>query len=351
MTARIATNPDDTDWQLLPAVPGLLLEVPSEGRWRQRPSLHVEAAGDCLLRLTSGGQPLLWSRIDSWWDGCGFLRGTAPTPWRLPPITSAEARDVSAAHAPATEEWYSAWAHRFVRELERAEASVLHAGRWCLRPLLPVPVDKAASYPSVPASHGGDLPDAPHSLDEALRFEPFWVEPWDWGGEDRPPVRSGAVRSLREPSPASDGRVKAWRKHARDGTLPPVLLLYFQLVGKWLVVDGHDRLHAALLEGLAPPLLGLWPVLERTVPESSLRRDAAMLGAEARLRARTAPGQVDAANQTLLRGFETRQRVAVTRAWWLQGGDEAWKREVLSARERLSLPREADDWEWFTGSR
>ncbi|MCP3136916.1 hypothetical protein [Pyxidicoccus xibeiensis] len=349
MSARIAPSPDDTDWRLAPAVPGLLLDVPFVGCWRQRPSLHVEAAAYARLRLTSGGQPLLWSRIDSGWEECGFLRGPAPMPWRLPSITAPEVRDVRP--APATAEWYTAWSHRFVRELERAEDSLLHSGRWCLRPLLPVPADKAARYPCIPSAHGGDTPGAPHSLEKALRFEPFWTEAWDWMGDERPEVRSGAVLSLRAPSPESDGRVKAWRKHARDGTLPPVLLLYVQLVGKWLVVDGHDRLHAALLEGLAPPLLGLWPVLERPVMHGGQRRESATIGAEARLRARQGPKDIDAANQTLLRGFETYHRVAITRAWWLTGGYKTWRREVLAAREQRPFPADPDEWEWFAGAR
>ncbi|WP_164010945.1 hypothetical protein [Pyxidicoccus trucidator] len=350
MSPRIALRVDDTDWGLAPPVPGLLLEVPQEGRWRQRPSLHVEAAFLDLLRVVSGGQPLLWVRIDDWWEGCGVLRGPAQRPWQLPHLTAAEVRAIS--HAPATVDWWAAWAHRFARTLEGAEASILHSGRWCLRPLLRVPADKAMEYPSVPASRAGDTPDPPHSLEVALRFEPFWVEPWDEREEpERPQVRSGAVLSLRQPSPPDDGRVKAWRKHARDGTLPPVLLLYFQLLGKWLVVDGHDRLHAALLEGLAPPLLGLWPVLERPLPQDAHRREAAMLGAEACLQGRITPERVDAANETLLRNHETYQRLAVTRAWLLPGGGPAWKREVLDWRKHLRLPAEPEDWEWFAGTR
>ncbi|MFP2910414.1 hypothetical protein ACLESD_36330 [Pyxidicoccus sp. 3LFB2] len=350
MSPRIALTPEDPDWRLPLAVPGVLLDVPYEGRWRQRPSLHVQATSHFLLRVTSGGQPLLWLRIDDWWDGCGALRGPAQRPWRLPPITAAEVRAMS--HAPATVDWWAAWSHRFVRMLEGADASILHFGRWCLRPLFPVPADKAVGYPVVPTAQAGDTPDPPHSLEGALRFEPFWFEPWDAREEpERPRVPSGAVLSLRPPSAPDDGRVKAWRKHARDGTLPPVLLLYFQLVGKWLVVDGHDRLQAALLEGLAPPLLGLWPVAETAVSVDARRREAAMLGAEACLQARVTPQRIDSANEILLRNHETLVRVAVTRAWPLPGGAPAWKREVAEWRERMRLSVEPDDWAWFAGTR
>lgn len=343
MLPRVTLSDDDTDWDVPVAGPGLLLDVPLEGRWRQRPFLHVEAAPRYRLRLMSGGQPLLWMRIDAWWEGCGFLRGPAPAPSCLPPLTAAEARGLP--HAPATPEWWAAWSHRFVSEL----GSLLHAGRWCLRPLVPVPFEEAHPYPSVPTVRMGDVLDPPHSLKEALRFEPFWMDPWDWGWAAWAPeqvnMRSGAVLSLRAPSPEGHGRVKAWRKHAKDGTLPPVLLLFFQLVGKWLVVDGHDRLHAALLEGLAPPLLGLWPVVEEALPDNAALKEAVERGVETGLRART---NIDSANQQLLRAWQTHRRKAVTRAWPLRGGIPEWQRDVEALRER-ALPKDPDDWVWFTG--
>jgi hypothetical protein len=52
MSPRIAVSPDDTDWKVAPEIPGLLLDVPHEGRWRQRPSLHIEATAHHLLRVT-----------------------------------------------------------------------------------------------------------------------------------------------------------------------------------------------------------------------------------------------------------------------------------------------------------
>ncbi|WP_223643448.1 hypothetical protein [Corallococcus sp. EGB] len=153
---------------------------------------------------------------------------------------------------------------------------------------------------------------------------------------------------LRATSIEGDGRVKAWRKHARDGTLPPVLLLYFALVQKWLVVDGHDRLHAALLEGREPPLLGLWSVFEKPVPEDEgtrNRRTGSLLAAEVRLRSK--PGDVETVNQRLLRAHERVHRLAVTRAFPLRGGAATWKAEVTAWQKWSGVTVQPDDWEAF----
>ncbi|WP_309897322.1 hypothetical protein [Archangium sp.] len=306
-------TPDDTEWRLPVVGPGLLLDVPHEEPWNRRPFLHVEATPRYRLRVSSGGQPLLWVRIDDWWDGCGILRGPVRGPQVLPPLTAAEVRDV--AHAPGSPRWWEHWTWHVGRALERSSQPVLHAGRWCLRPLRAVSPGEAAPYGSVPRARSGELPDSPQSLEEVLRFETFWMEAWDSPrSPDEMMVKSGAVLPLRAPSPEADGRVKSWRKHARDGTLPPALLLYLDIVGKWLVLDGHDRLHAALLEGVAPPLLGLWPVFEEVISVEPVRR------------------------------------VAITRAWPLRGGVAAWRAEVLAWRQWSHFTATSDSWAWFVSA-
>ena len=68
--------------------------------------------------------------------------------------------------------------------------------------------------------------------------------------------------------------MKSWRKHAREGTLPPALLLYVDVVGKWLVLDGPDR------------------------------REGTWFAAEAQLRSRKGgPEGINRTNRTLLREY------------------------------------------------
>ncbi|PTL79149.1 hypothetical protein [Vitiosangium sp. GDMCC 1.1324] len=153
-----------------------------------------------------------------------------------------------------------------------------------------------------------------------MRFDRFWVERWSWSGPSAhiwPEAKMGAVLALREPSRPDASRVKAWRKHARDGTLPPVLLLYMELPQKWLVLDGHDRLQAALLEGITPPLLGLWPVFTRS---GTFEHEG--------------PGQ-------------RIPPLTVTRAWPIRRSD--WLASVLRFQPRRPKGVTAEDWEGFIG--
>lgn len=341
MHPGVSFTVDDTkDWHLPVAGPGLLLDVPPKGRWPHRPSLHLEAAPDYRLRWVSGGQPLLWVRIASYWDRCAFLRGTAHAPWRLPSLSAHEVRAVT--QAPGTPSWWEAWAWHLGRALVEAPATVLHTGRWCLRPLRAIAAAEASRHAvSTMEWAFGQPPAPPHSLDTVLRFQTAWVENW-W--EELPEQKRGVLLPLRAPSDAEDGRLKSWRKRARDGTLPPVLLLYVDILAKWLVLDGHDRVHAALLEGVEPPLLGLWPYVEARRPESRVREEGALLGAELQLRAGATPEVIDRVNRQLLRSFDWPERGTVTRAWPLAGGTEAWRAQVLARQRKHAVTWDGDDW-------
>ena len=344
----VAFTPDDTrEWGLPLAGPGLLLDVPREGAWAQRPSLHFEAVPGYRLRVSSGGHPLLWVRIDEYWDRCGFLRGPAEMPWRLPALLAPEVREVT--HAPGSPDWWEAWMWRLGRALARPEHPLLYAGRWCLRPVQAIRALQAERYPiSTMEWSFSQLPFAPHSLEGVTRSERFWVEDWDvYGPPSETSMQQGALVPLRAPSSEADGRVKSWRKRARDGTLPPALLLYVDLLGKWLVLDGHDRIHAALLEGVAPPLLGLWPVHEHVLPSSPEGQQGVLRSAEHHLSDGAPPSVVDRVNRMLLLNFRGVRRGTVTRAWPLTGGLPAWRGEVLACHRESPFPAAAEDWEWF----
>ncbi|AGC43487.1 hypothetical protein MYSTI_02160 [Myxococcus stipitatus DSM 14675] len=345
MNPGVSIVADDTrSWGLETVGPGLLLSVPSTGPWARRPALHLEVVPKYRLRLRCGRQTLLWTRIDSYWDQAVFVRGSDSAPRFLPAMTAPEVRAVDS--SPGAEEWWTAWTWRMARALIEAPLTVLHAGHWCLRPVRAIDAEKAERHPVSPMEWSFGQPlMSPHSLAAATQFKPAWAEDW-W--ESLPGQRPGAVLGLREASAAEDGRVKSWRKRAKDGTLPPILLLFVDILAKWVVLDGHDRLHAALLEGTEPPLLGLWPFIDRPQPWNATREEGALLAAEIQLRTPPTPDTIDRINRMLLFSFAHDRRGTVSRAWPLPGGHAAW-REELSARRRMSPSPllDEEDWDWL----
>jgi hypothetical protein len=159
---------------------------------------------------------------------------------------------------------------------------------------------------------------------------------WDFG-DDVYPI------TLRDLSAPESGRVKAWRKHARAGTLAPVLLYWVSGLDAFIVLDGHERLLAASLEGVSAPALRLSAISDREVPdhaarEAVLRQVSLSLAAADRERARPAGERtarpqrlMDAAsaNRLVLDAFTPRRDLGRTRARPLPGGLAHWVTEVM----------------------
>ncbi|MFD7901793.1 hypothetical protein ACFV4F_06390 [Kitasatospora sp. NPDC059722] len=257
----------------------------------REPGLRVECADGGRLVLRQGVTTLLLGRIEpGHWGVAVHRTGRYRSP--VPPISSACMR-----RRPD-------WLHQFADHLERAAHGPLHAGRWLLRSGdLPPDARPAELVTDWPAAHVG----------------------WDcpgWNG----------VVPLRPPGDPADARVRAHRKHVRDGTLAPVLLWRVSALDGYVLLDGHDRLLAARAEGVRPPYV----VLTRGLDPARRTRRAD----EAAARVPRLERHGDRARRAALHALgEAAARAelesAPTVAWPLPGGAPAW--DALAAAD-------APDW-------
>lgn len=300
-----------------------------------RPRLHLQAGSSWFMRLHAGGTPRVWARIAPDHFGYWYLRGEpvgSPHDRVLPPLTFAMARAIEG--GSGTERWYAGWCREFFRLLEESPCSPLHAGRWWMTPC-PADLHDEPGY----RHPGGIWPGIPPAsfLDQVPNQPPHAFSQWDFH-DDLPPL------ALRAAVPDGHGRLKAWRKAAREGWLPPVLLWWVSGLDRFVIVDGHVRLQAAVIEGRTPPilaLLGLRPLARRADPrrtQAIAMEVAAQLDAARRIAApRGRPFSVESGNRLLIEAFDDRSPLrATTHAWPMRGGVPSWLDEV---RRRLgALP-------------
>jgi hypothetical protein len=296
---------------------GLSLDV----RDRQQPELCVFSAGPRLL-LCQLSRPVLLAVVEEPLQGVDFWRTGAYRSF-VPPLRA----DLGRALAGSPQRW----AHRFAQFLGAAPGGPLHEGRWLLTCESPLQRGRHAAV-----SHGE------HWASMLVEGHPDGYIDWFFHST------SWEVLPLRPLPGPDDGRVKAHRKQARSGTLPPVLLWWVSGLDCHLVLDGHARLAAAIAESVEPALLRL----HRTLPREDLAartgdavgRYESELARFAELRAVHGPDVPDGAATAgprlarLLHDLTTARRP--TWAWPLPGGEEQWRRiarEVAVGADRFPV--------------
>ncbi|TDC86199.1 hypothetical protein E1193_00660 [Micromonospora sp. KC606] len=207
-----------------------------------RPCLRVEVAGGrrLLLLLRQDDRVVLLGRQRAMHRGVYYARtGRYRSP--IPPITAALARRLRAS-SEDEESWAARWTHQFTGWLQAGVDGPLHTGRWML----------AWGMPRwAVTTHWQRLrvvdPDQGHIT---------------WFGYGDPDEDQRDVLPLRRLSAVDAGRVRSYRRQYREGVLPPVLLWWVSGLQTLLVLDGHDRVTAALAEHVVPDVLVLAPAAD-----------------------------------------------------------------------------------------
>ncbi|MEV4350540.1 hypothetical protein AB0J83_39290 [Actinoplanes sp. NPDC049596] len=271
----------------------VLLDVDSPGR----PELRMEVAGRGLLLLRQAGAAILLAEVDPRYAGVDYvLTGQFRSP--IPPIRAGSPKPPMA------------WAHYFASALTETSTGPLHAGRWAISTTA---TDIRADQ-VLPQPRGGISWFGPAGGWEILPLRPL-------------------------PSPTA-ARVKAYRKRTREGALPPLLLWWISGLDCHVLLDGHDRLAAALAEQQSPPLLALSSISRpRATRNTQIWLDAHERTTHhiERQAAAGSPGATDALltlNQQLARDLQALETArGTTRAWPLPGGTAAWRHAHALAAE------------------
>ncbi|ANR81074.1 hypothetical protein BBB57_11710 [Kosakonia sacchari] len=293
------------------------------------------------MALQVNGQTLFWATMLNDHSGV-WLVFNADHPAQqllLPAISSG---DVESAKRAGDANWISYWCRYFARQLMEAPTPLLAPRRWLLRPMEQV------------------KPTAPYVLNKPLPFEQWRFHTpassaqisvnWSLWSEDFPDLQNpekvtfvdwwwnGHLLLARYPVDPASGRVKWWRKKCREGELPPILVWFIAGLASFVILDGHDRLQAALAEGLQPQFLVLSELTERSyTPDEETRERVLRSLALQQEKCKKTGANIDAMNQSLLNLYDTRYLYAPTHSRAVLGDGKGWERDVTNYLQRHQL--------------
>jgi hypothetical protein len=210
---------------------------------RVAPGRRFELAADSVA--------LLFARVDDgWWTLNLLLAEPRARCDVLPAIRAETARKVGP-DLPR-------WAHLMSEQLCGGGVSPLHAGGWTMHDI---------AWPAITPRTGAGLGWLRADL---VRYESDGTATFDYESSSEGSAGMPLIptRHLSEPD---EPRVKSMRRLVREGVLPPVLLWSVTGFVGYVILDGHDRLVAAMAEDAMPSFI----VVSRTDRAQSLLREQA----------------------------------------------------------------------------
>ncbi len=327
---------------------GVDVKRPANGK----PNLRLLSGHNERMQLVLGDQTLLWGTLSRCLYGVWLVRNhlLEQLPQTLVGPIDSPLVEQQARLDPALR--LKTWSRFFVQQLMQHQPDFFYPGYWLVRALRPEsqkpmrPMltgteawyfkggEDALSHMAQWAIYGRNI------LDNQQPGAARWIELYEGGG---------AVVGLHAVDPHS-GRLKWWRKKAREGSLPPILLWYVSGLNCHLILDGHCRLQAAIDENLPPQFLVLSsPRLYRYRPNPDEQQK--VLGA---LQVQVQRNKLDTGrfNQLLISTFDDRPYHGFgSQSWAGIASEQVWIDQVsgiLKARGDLSdleeiLEREAPE--------
>ena len=307
------------------------MEVTVEAPSFRRPPLHLLTGHNGRMKLMLNDLPLFWATSEWGYDGAWVIRNGVTKDMNLaliPPIRSADVER----YAPLTPvERIKAWSRYFVSRVSESSSTFMSPGSWLAQGMLPDAIKSRGDAEPGPAawqfSSGKNdyfqYPESSLSGDEIVEgTQPQsikWLDP-------------GNLISLHEVDPLS-ARLKWWRKKAREGISPPILLWNISGLLSYLVVDGHYRLRAAMDENIQPTFVIISNMAAQEFcysPEHQQHRVERLLIQRARN-----PGfTTDTFNKLLIDTFDDRPHLyASTYSWADIKSELEWVREVSQQLE------------------
>lgn len=185
------------------------------------------------------------------------------------PIPAITSPDVESFKQNNPENLYQYWANFYAKALLKSSTTFLKQGSWRILPSL---TDRSQDLPTYnplgyPYRHNQVILQRFSPIKTFVKEQSLIDFVWGIMADD------DSIFFLKNLPEADSGRVKFWRKKIRENACPPLLVWYQPHLHAYLLVDGHARFQAHLLENLEPKILAIEQFFKQTYPLDEEKRE------------------------------------------------------------------------------
>lgn len=137
------------------------------------------------------------------------------------------------------------------------------------------------------------------------------------------------------------GRVKFWRKKIKEEALPPIILVHLSQISNSIIIDGHSRLLASIIEDVPPKLIILYPTIQQEIKPDINQADKR---AKALIKQfeKNPKLKLEQMNKLLISFYDDRPWLIRRTKAKFNKDEEQWNFEVKKLIKQLNLAEEID---------
>ena len=264
----------------------------------EKPQMYLQSGNNTRIRLMNHEQPVFWATICDYYSGVWLLKSYVDWKKECMPISPITSQDIEQAKGLEGIEKLKHWSKYFARQLQNNQTSFLYEGLWLFAGFV-LQDETSWSYKSLCDPEHFACCNVYDSIQPIRQEQLIWI---DWGIDG-----SGGLFSLKHLHSAEDGRIKWWRKKAKEQLLPPILAWYLTCLDAYIIVDGHDRLVASILENIPFDLIVVYSAYEiQNVRDPKIQERLIQYVASEITLTRKNHLSIERLNQILIRAFDNR---------------------------------------------
>ncbi|MBD3892180.1 hypothetical protein [Olleya marilimosa] len=281
---------------------------------------QIESGNNCRFKLISKENTILWGTFGSDYYGVWILNNKIDWDLKEMPINPINS---SIIEESKNADYYKYWSRFFARELSNKSKTILSSGLWT--------ITIGSEFKDKLENTSEFINDVDNTFDKE---NPRWLE-WDIG-------RCGSIVALKNEPIEESGRIKWFRKLAREEFCPPVLVWFLSCIDGYVILDGHSRLKAFQLESIPIKFLVLNSIVEEEIKRDPKVQENVLIGLQKRENNK-AKRKMDTeeVNKLLISVFDTRPYCRpITNSKARSGYESKWTSEVREFGEKQKLNSE-----------
>lgn len=220
------------------------------------------------------------------------------------------------------------WLSHVRRRIESSQTKILHNGTWKMLFSESIKEDWKYQYNKV----GQTNLKGHQQLNEVFKTENPKYSDFEI---DNIPI------AIKKTPLEESGRVKFWRKKIKEESLPPIILIHLSQLSNSIIIDGHSRLLASILEDVPPKLIILYPTVEQEIKpdlEQANKRAKSLVNQYEK----NPNLKLEQMNQLLISFYDDRPWLVRRTNAKFNKEEGQWNNEVKKLIEDLNLAEEID---------